>query len=210
LGALFLILPLPAFADGPKIKVALFIDDGASDISKRIFRNDLENCDDILCKCVSGDDIRDGALKNVDAFVVPGGSANKEAASMGAEAREEVSRFVKEGGIYMGVCAGAYLSSQARDTYLGLIPFTTLDQKHWSRVDEGTPVDVELTPTGMEVFGLTKFDVRIVDQNGPIFAPPDATSDSTFTQLAFFRSEVVATGGTSGAMLGAPAIIFSR
>ncbi len=208
--ALSLILPLPGFAQGHKIRVALYIDDGASDISKKLFKKELENSDDILCKCVYGEDIRNGVLKDFDAIVIPGGSANKEAASMGPEAREEVRRFVKEGGIYMGVRAGAYLSSQAKDNYLGMVPLTTLDQKHWYRVDDGTPVDVELTPTGMEVLGLTNCDIRIVYENGPIFAPPEGKPDPTCTPLGFFRSEVVADGGQRGVMLGAPAMILSR
>lgn len=208
--AICLIVPLPSMAQGPRIKVALFIDDGASDTSKKIFRKELENSNDIDCKCLYGADIRNGALKNFDALVIPGGSANKEAASMGAEAREEVRRFVKEGGIYMGVCAGAYLSSQARDTYLGMLPLTTLDQKHWYRVDDGTPVDVELTPTGMEVFGVTKRNIRIVYENGPIFAAPDGKPDDTYMPLGFFRSEVVGDGGQPGVMRGAPAMILSR
>ncbi len=208
--ALCLILSLPAIGERPRIKVALFIDRGASETSKRIFKKELENKDDIKCKCIYGEDIRDGVLKNFDALVVPGGSANKEAFSMGAEAREEVRRFVKDGGIYMGVCAGAYLSSRAKDKYLGLLPLKTVDQKHWHRVSEGTPVDVELTPVGMEVFGVSKGNIRIVYENGPIFAPPVEKPDETFAVLGFFRSEVVARGGERGVMLGAPAMVLSR
>lgn len=95
-------LPIAAITAEQKIKVALFIDRGASDISKRIFRAQLDNSNDVIYECVYGEDIRDGALKNFDAIVLPGGSANKEAASMGPEAREEVRRFVRDGGVYMG------------------------------------------------------------------------------------------------------------
>ena len=193
-----------------KIRVALFIDRGASDISKRIFKNDLENSPDIAYECVYGDDIRDGALRNFDAVVLPGGSANKEAASLGPEAREEVRRFVNAGGIYLGVCAGAYLSSRAKDNYLGMVPLTTVDQKHWYRVDDGTPVDVELTPTGMEIFGVGKRNIRVIYENGPIFEKAAPKSDGSATPLGYFRSEVVADGGQTGVMLGAPSMILSR
>lgn len=201
------LLPLPVCAR-PAIHVALFIGRGASNTAKRNFKRELSNRDDINYECITGEDIRGGVLNNFDALVVPGGSANKEALSMGPEAREEVRRFVKEGGIYMGVCAGAYLCSQAKGLYLGLLPVTTLDEKHWYRVDEGTPVDVELTPTGMEVLGVSRSNIRIVYENGPIFAPPD--DKANITTLGFYRSEAVAPGGERGVMLGAPALMLSR
>jgi putative intracellular protease/amidase len=159
---------------------------------------------------IDGEDISNGALKNFDALVIPGGSAKKEAMSMGSEAREEVRRFVKEGGIYMGVCAGAYLASSARDSYLRLLPLRTLDQEHWYRTVNGTPLNVELTPIGQEVFGLSKSNLRIVYENGPIFAPPDQKPDDSFATLGSFRSEVVARGGERGVMIGAPIAVISR
>jgi len=192
-----------------KIKVALFVDGGteASEFTKEFRRSDD---DDLSFRKVDGEAIRNGALNNFDALVVPGGSASEESASLGAEAREEIRRFVKEGGIYMGVCAGAYLASQQRKHDLGLLPLTTLDSEHWYRVNEGKLVDVELTPAGMEVFGIHKRNVRLVYENGPIFAPPVEQPDDSFAPLGFFRSEVVADGGEPGVMLGAPAIILSR
>jgi hypothetical protein len=100
------------------------------------------------------------------------------------------------------------LCSQAKDLYLGLLPVTTIDEKHWYRVDEGTPVDVELTPTGMEVLGVSRSNIRIVYENGPIFVPPD--DKANITTLGVYRGEVVAPGGERGVMLGAPAMMLSR
>lgn len=198
-----------AHSQGSKLRVALFVDDGAvpSEFKKEFRRS---NDDTFTWQDVDGDDIRGGALKDFDALVVPGGSASAEASSMGAEARENVRRFVKEGGVYMGVCAGAYLSSRQKDLDLGFLPLKTLDPEHWYRVDDGTLVDVELTPTGMEVFGISKSNIRVIYENGPIFGPPIEQPDPSFTPLGFFRSEVVADGGERGVMRGAPAIILSR
>lgn len=199
----------PAGAGESNIRVALYVDRGASVPAKRNFSEVLDNADHISYDRIYGEDIAAGTLKNYDALIVPGGSASKDAFSMGPDARDEVRRFVREGGIYMGVCAGAYLSSEASDNYLGLLPIKTLDQKHWYRVSDGTPVDVELTPGGMEVFGVNRSNIQIVYENGPIFAPP-SNQDDSLTPLGFFRSEVVADGGERGVMLGAPAMILSR
>lgn len=206
------ILVSSAQAQERKIKVALFIDNGASIPARKAFRKEFRDSDDgaITHREVNGDDIANGALRDFDALVVPGGSAEKEARSMGPEARNEVRRFVREGGIYLGVCAGAYLSSRAQNNDLGLIPLKTVDPEHWFRVSDGTPVDVELTPLGMEVFGLDRSKIRIIYENGPIFAPPMDRSDENFTPVGFYRSEVVARGGKRGLMLGAPSMILAR
>ncbi|MBX9694563.1 MAG: hypothetical protein K2Z81_19405, partial [Cyanobacteria bacterium] len=203
------LLTVPGFASEHIIKVALFVDRGASDTSKKIFTDLLENSPGIQCKTIFGEDIRAGALADVDVLVVPGGSARKEANSMGADSRDEVRRFVNEGGLYMGVCAGAYLSSQQRDQDLGLLPLTTLDSQHWYRVNDGTLVDVELTPAGMDIFGVSNRFIKLIYENGPIFAPPVA-SNARMEPLGFYRSEVVANGGERGVMLGAPSMILGR
>ncbi len=207
--SLLLIPSYPVYGQGAKIRVALFIDNGteASEFTKEFRRTDDE---DVAYKRVNGDDIRNGVLRNFDAVVIPGGSASEESASLGAEAREEIRRFVKEGGIYLGVCAGAYLASRQREHDLGLLPLTTLDSAHWYRVDDGTMVDVELTAAGMELFGITKRNIRLIYENGPVFAPPIERPDPSFSPLGFFRSEVVADGGKPGVMIGAPAIILSK
>ncbi len=195
---------LPAEAkDGQTMSVALFVDKGASAPAKKNFKRLLSNSD-FSWKTVEGSDIESGRLKRYDALIVPGGSAQKEARSMGREAREEVRRFIREGGIYLGVCAGAYLSSKAKDKDLGLIPVSTLDQEHWFRTPNGTDVKVELTDRGMEVFGASRKDLEILYENGPIFSQPFEGSNEPITPLGYFRSEVVAEGGKRGVMLGAP------
>jgi hypothetical protein len=206
---LFLQLSLSAHAD-EKMRVALYVDSGASTPAKANFKELLGRSERMNWRCVLGDDIGSGALKNFDALIVPGGSAQKEANSMGTESRDEVRRFVRDGGLYFGVCAGAYLSSEAKRNDLGLLPISTLDQEHWYRVDDGTPVDIELTPAGMDVFGLKDSRVKIIYENGPIFGKPIDKTDPSFTPLGFYRSEVVARGGERGVMLGAPSMILSR
>jgi glutamine amidotransferase PdxT len=200
---------LPSWSKGQTMSVALFVDKGASVPAKKNFKRLLYNSD-FSWKTVEGPDIENGCLKDYDALIVPGGSALKEARSMGPAAREEVRRFVRDGGIYLGVCAGAYLSTKAKENDLGLIPVNTLDQEHWFRTPDGTDVKVELTEHGMEVFGLERKEVDILYENGPIFGPPLESAKEPMTPLAFYRSEVVAEGGKRGVMLGAPAAILAR
>ncbi len=200
-----------AQADSGQIKVALFVGGGteASEFTKE-FRN--SNDPAISYEQVDSNDIRNGALSNFDALVVPGGSASVESRSLGKEARDNIRQFVSNGGIYLGVCAGGYLASQDEPTDLGFLPVETADGDHWFRVDpdNGPLVDIELTPAGMEVFGINQNKIKLIYENGPIFAPPTQKPDDSFTPLAYFRSEVVADGGTPGVMINSPAIILAR
>ncbi|MBY0547587.1 MAG: DJ-1/PfpI family protein [Candidatus Obscuribacterales bacterium] len=199
----------PGGAAEPTIRVAMFVGAGAN---ASAFRREFANSDDpyITYETVTGDDIASGALRNFDALLVPGGSAAKESQSMGEESRELVRQFVANGGIYMGVCAGAYLASSAAKTDLGMLPLRTVDREHWYRVDDMTKVDVELTPLGMEVFGIDSPNIRVGYENGPIFSRADLQADRNLIPLATFKSEVVGDGGEPGVMLGAPAIILCK
>ncbi len=208
---LLLVLQLPGLAQTEKIKVALFVGGGTEpDEFLKEFRNNVD--DSIYWERIDSDDIRNGALDNFDALVIPGGSASAESRSMGGIARENIRRFVSQGGIYLGVCAGGYLASSDEPTDLGFLPVETADGDHWFRVDpdNGPLVDIELTPAGMEVFGINQSHIKLIYENGPIFAPPTQKPDDTFTPLAYFRSEVVADGGQRGVMINSPAIILAR
>lgn len=196
-------------AETASIKVALLINPGteASEFRKELRNNDDEN---ITYKIIHNSDLRDGSLKDYQALIIPGGSATTESNTMGPEAREEIKRFIKDGGIYLGVCAGAYLASSLKQVYLGLLPIKTNDSEHWWRTDGAPKLLVELTPAGQEIFGVQSKFVRIAYENGPVFSPPFAKTDDSFTPLGYFREEVVGDGGKAGVMLGAPAIIYSR
>lgn len=59
-------------------------------------------------------------------LLVPGGSAGRKAALLGAAGREAVRDFVRKGGAYLGFCGGAglALSHGREDQGLGLCPWT--------------------------------------------------------------------------------------
>jgi len=196
-------------AEAAQIRVALLVNPGteASEFRKEL-RNNVD--DSISCQVIHNSDLRDGALKDFQALIIPGGSATTESTTMGAEARDEIKRFINDGGIYLGVCAGAYLASSLKKVYLGLLPIKTNDSEHWWRTDGAPKLLVELTPAGQEVFGIQSKYVSIAYENGPVFSPPFEKPDDSYTPLGYFREEVVGDGGSPGVMIGAPAAILSR
>jgi hypothetical protein len=50
-----------------------------------------------------------------------GGSGSAEAGGLGEKGREEVRTFVREGGGYVGICAGAYLACTGFEWGVGVL-----------------------------------------------------------------------------------------
>ncbi|MFA9433089.1 MAG: BPL-N domain-containing protein [Deltaproteobacteria bacterium] len=65
--------------------------------------------------------VRQGGLNGCQLLVVPGGWASLKSEKLGKHGREELRRFVRSGGGYLGICGGAGLALQV-DEGLGLLP----------------------------------------------------------------------------------------
>lgn len=68
---------------------------------------------------VRSDDIRQGRLRRFPALFVPGGWASNKMKALGEEGAEQIRRYVREGGAYVGFCGGAGLATQDG---IGLVP----------------------------------------------------------------------------------------
>ena len=102
---------------------------------------------------VTAEQIRNGILKDMDVLVQGGGGAHAQSEELEAPGRDAIRDFVKNGGGYLGICAGAYLASSARDSDLGIMNSRVIDSEHWAR-GRG---DVEL---GFSPVGSTKLASR--------------------------------------------------
>jgi len=156
---------------------------------------------------VCAEDIRGGVLGAFDALVVPGGSGSRQAAALDEGGRAAVRGFVKDGGGYLGICAGAYLATSGYDWSLGLLNARTLSPK-WQR-GRGT-VQVEFTGRGREVLGAPDGTQSVLYANGPILGPATNAALAPYEALAFFRSEVAENGAPPGVMTGSPALAAGR
>lgn len=196
----------PLCANEHKIRVALFVDKGAH--ARDHLLTALESAPDITFRKIDGEELREGELDEFDLLLVPGGSAKKESLSMKAVGREEVRRFVSRGGLYLGICAGCYLLTEAAHTDLGLLPLTTRDRTHWQRGKHILPV--ELTPLGMEIFGTKESHFEILYHNGPVIDDSRITLESDYHVLGHYRGEIVAPGGKHGVMINSPSMFLGK
>ncbi|HVO68119.1 MAG TPA: BPL-N domain-containing protein, partial [Syntrophales bacterium] len=61
---------------------------------------------------VRSEDVRGGALSPYRMLYVPGGWASNKISTLGDRGQEEIRRFVKEGGSYLGICGGAGMATE--------------------------------------------------------------------------------------------------
>jgi glutamine amidotransferase-like uncharacterized protein len=136
--------------------------------------------------------------------IFSGGSGSREAAAIGEAGREEVRRFVREGGGYIGICAGAYLACTGFSWGVGVLNAKTVSSK-WKR-GRGV-VEVEFTPLAREAAGLAAGTRTIHYANGPIITADNREGIAPFEPLAIFRTELAENDSPKGAMVNSPAIV---
>ncbi|MGD8240306.1 MAG: BPL-N domain-containing protein [Armatimonadota bacterium] len=163
---------------------------------------------DVRVEAVSPADIRDGVLADFDVLVQPGGSGSGQAAGLGESGREAVRRFVREGGGYIGICAGAYLATNGYSWSLGIVDARAIDTQHWAR-SNGT-VQIELTDEGRRILDDFAGPIDIRYGQGPILARGGDPDLPDYTILAVYRSEVGRNGSLEGVMTGSPAILMGE
>jgi len=164
-------------------------------------------------------DMRPAVLGQFDAIVFPGGSGSKQAKAIGPAGREHVRDFVRNGGGYLGVCAGAYLCSAhyswsldliATSVFTGSREIEGLGKKQMWYRGKSTTVKVQLTAEGKRLFAHVPEQIEVTYQNGPIVSPKADPDLSPYTPLAYFRSEQVLYEPQRGTMIDAPAIVAGR
>jgi hypothetical protein len=140
-------------------------------------------------------------LKAFDVVVFSGGSGSVQAAAIGEKGRENVREYVRGGGGYLGVCAGAYLACSNFSWGLGILNAGTVSSK-WQR-GQGF-MDIEVTDEGRKLLGDVKGTFKVRYHNGPIIKPAGRTDVPAYTPVAFFRSEIAEYGSPAGVMVNSP------
>ena len=88
-------------------------------------------------------DIRDGALAAFDAFVMPGGGYRAmfgQIEPLGTDGAAAIKRYVQDGGMYIGCCAGSYDAAKTAPSFVALCPaqpeMCLLDATVWNEEGE--------------------------------------------------------------------------
>jgi len=156
------------------------------------------------CVKLTPADIRAGKLADVDVLIMPGGSGSGQSRNLEAEGREAIREFVRGGGGYVGICAGAYLATSHYDWSLHLINAQVVDREHWAR-GTGT-CRLKLTEVGRSELGEPADEVDVYYGQGPLLAPHDRVDLPAYQTLAEYASEIAKKGAPTGVMIGTTAI----
>jgi len=201
-GFVFLLLTLGlGAAELPVIKVAVYDDKGATGKGIPCVTEIMSKTADIKLTRLKGADIAAGGLKGYDLVMFTGGSGSAEAAGLGEKGREEVRDFVRNGGGYVGICAGAYLACTGFEWGVGVLNAKTVSSK-WRRGQGEVKVEGE-------AFGEKLTDRGVRYANGPIIKADVRKDLPEFETLVSFRSELAENETPVGVMVNAPAMVRS-
>ena len=96
----------------PKPTILTYIDAGTSDGSSRVMRAIAQQLPPATyeIRAVMAEDVKHDAALFDDAvlFVMPGGADLPFCKALNGAPNKRIRRFVEEGGVYLGICAGAY------------------------------------------------------------------------------------------------------
>ena len=189
---------------GRKLRVALY-----SDVGSVKGGDNVEKClafepAGFEATRVTAEQIRKGVLHDFDVFVAGGGSGSKIAEALQPEGREQIKAFVRDGGGYLGICAGAYLATSDYKWSLHILNAKVIDRAHWNR--GGGEVTLALSEAGQQLLGVSGSQFVCTYNQGPLLAPDDKEGLPAFTSLATFASEIAKKGAPTGVMVGTIAI----
>ncbi|NBR46081.1 MAG: biofilm PGA synthesis protein PgaC [Verrucomicrobia bacterium] len=157
---------------------------------------------------IKPEDIRNGILTNLDVIVMPGGSGSKQATNLETSGREAIQQFVRNGGGYVGICAGAYLASSHYAWSLHLINARVIDREHWAR-GKGNII-LTLSDLGQKALGHPEKEVEVYYGQGPLYGRGTNDALPPYEELATYKTEVakenVPPGVPMGVMQGTTAI----
>lgn len=184
--------------------VAVYDHSGGSAKGPRTLSSFLTTDVGIRCEVVTPEEIRDGRLAAFDVLIMPGGSGSQQAAKLGEEGRNKIKDFVRNGGGYVGICAGSYLASSQYEWSLHLLNAKVFDREHWAR---GTgQVELDVTAAGQDLLQAGGPRIEVYYGQGPLLVPDNCPELPAFEPLASYATEIAKKGAPSGVMIGTTAI----
>jgi glutamine amidotransferase-like uncharacterized protein len=190
------------------IRVAIYAGDGVTPTDPAQVKACLPASKGFEVTTVNANDIREGRLEQFDVVIHAGGSGKGQAKALGEDGCERVRRFVKDGGGYVGICAGAYLASVEYPWSLKLLDARVVDDEHWAR---GTgQVKLRLATDGQAALGSHDANTTIHYENGPLLGPANRDDIPDFEALATYETEIRKNDAPEGVMIGTTAIARGR
>ena len=125
---------------------------------------------------ITGDQILSGDLdKRADvAFIMPGGEAKYYSKALGVTGNQKIKDFVANGGVYFGICSGAYYACDAID---------------WHDELTGEKIDTQTTHKAQTPLGFVP-----VTAKGPVYQFPRDIAKEPNSYFTLVKSRMVLPG----------------
>ena len=164
---------------------------------------------------VDAADIRAGRLDGFDLLVQPSGLSKVQYDNLGKEGAAAICRYVRGGGRYFGICAGAFLLSQPVPpterglSRLNLVPFRDDAPEHYRG---WAPIDVTFTDEGRAALGIADEKRTVMYWGGPAFEDGDPVEDADIKVFGRYAGRLVNTSSPESVkeMYGKAAFVGGR
>ena len=175
---------------GNKVRVGVFQGNGGAQTCIWETIASIQLDPDMTVRTITTGDIANGALKDLDAIIIPGGEGVTQYMNLGEENMERIRNFIRSGKGAVGICAGAYL-------------FTDTPGYACMHINGGKAIDIEhdnrghgisafsLTAEGKKLFPeLAKRDKSyVMYYEGPVLVKSDSIP-IPYTTMAIMETDV--------------------
>ena len=173
------------------LRVAVYVDKGARNVGAFRWLELTARAQGVIATPIDGEAVRRGALAAADVLVMPGGSSVDESKSLGIEGREKVKEFVKNGGGYIGTCAGCCLlmeSAKDHPDMLHMIPFK------FGPASGKADISISFNRRAEELAGIKKGKQKIRYSEGPVPLPSLPVKDAEVEVVAIYNGDINSKG----------------
>ncbi len=188
----------------PQVRIGLYVDRGSSGGGVFHWANIIEFSPQAQLVTLTGQDIRDGKLSTVDVLLMPGGYPTRQYGTMKPEGIKILREWVKNGGHYVGSCAGLTCALNHRER-LRLLPFYRFPNSGGASGN----TQIEISEEGAKLLGVKPGKRVVTYASGPIpklGKKPDPTS--TGKVLAVYKNSISYYGKPAGNMYDQPALVY--
>ena len=205
ISALF-VCALAAGTAPKKVKVGLYVDFGSKGNGVFHLASLIAQSPQTELVTIMAEDIRAGKLKEIDVLVMPGGNSWRQVKTIGIEHEEKIHTFLKNGGGYVGTCAGMYNVVQGQPGIrLNLLPYDRFR-------NAGGPtafIEVEISKEGGEIMGV-KPGIHVVRYSGGplVFPLKSAPKGGKGKTLGVFKTAVAKKAEFEKKFFNSPAVIY--
>ena len=181
-------------------KVAVFVGKGPRGRGCVAWLKLVESSPQLELVLVDAEMVRNGALDGVDVLVVPGGASVVEKKDLAPEGARRIRDFIRNGGGYIGTCAGCCLALEEKgspERGIGLVPYNRTGSKG------GFMMPLALNELGARAMAMSPGEYKVRYHGGPVLVPstnsvPDADVQVWGTYASDFdcpKSKLVMYGG---------------